>query len=109
MVLQWMEFLTETSKPSAPGEPAKSLTVVAAGSRDTSVWVWVLPSGRMLRVFTGHVGAVICGTFAGSRLVTGGEDGSLHLWSIRTGKSEMRLEGKQFLEGAVTSVAAHPT
>ncbi|KAI0300934.1 WD40-repeat-containing domain protein [Russula brevipes] len=69
------EFLTELQGPDEviwlrwhPKGP-----VLLAGSNDSTVWLWQLPSGSTMQVFAGHTGPVQCGEFTpdGKRILTG--------------------------------------
>ncbi|KZT20155.1 WD40 repeat-like protein [Neolentinus lepideus HHB14362 ss-1] len=59
--------------------------VLLAGSNDTTVWMWQLPSGNTMQVFVGHTGPVQCGEFTpdGKRIVTADADGTLIYWDPR--------------------------
>jgi len=83
--------------------------VLAAGSEDGTCWLWNAAKGDCMQVFSGHVGPVLSGTFSpsGRHLVTGGEDGAVAVWRPSDGKSEFRLEGKDFHDGPVVKLAAH--
>lgn len=37
--------------------------VILAGGEDGTVWMWQIPSGNCMAVFTGHVDQVTCGDF----------------------------------------------
>jgi WD40 repeat protein len=37
--------------------------VLLAGSEDGTVWMWSIPSGACMSVFTGHLEQVSCGDF----------------------------------------------
>jgi WD40 repeat protein len=61
-------------------------------------------AGESPSPFTGHTGAVPCVTFApdGQRALSGGDDMTLRLWDVATGKELRRLEGHR---DAVIAVA----
>lgn len=84
--------------------------VLAAGLDDGTVYMWNGESGKTMQVFGGHVGSAMCGTFSadGRVLVTGGEDCSIFVWEPRTGRAAHHLQGREFHQGPVTCVAAHP-
>lgn len=86
--------------------------VITAGTEDASVWMWNAVTGACMRVFGGHIGTVTCGTWCsgGKMIGTGGSDGSVYIWSPKTGQAAHHLAaGKMFHDGAITSLAAHPT
>lgn len=84
---------------------------LAAGSADTTSWLWNAKKGTMLRCFAGHIGPVLCGGFTqdGKLLYTASDDASLYMWSPRTGQSVYHVKGPKFHLGPITSVAVHPT
>jgi len=59
------EFLTELQGPDEVmwlrWHPRGA--VLLAGSNDSTVWLWQLPSGNTMQVFAGHTGPVQCGEF----------------------------------------------
>jgi len=66
--------------------------VLAAGDGDGSVWLWNPTKGPSsaectMCVFGGHTGIVHCGAFSGDgkRIVSASEDGTLRVWSPKTG------------------------
>ncbi|KAJ8585744.1 WD40 repeat-like protein [Rhizopogon salebrosus TDB-379] len=82
------EFLTELQGPDEVmwlrWHPRG--TVLLAGSNDSTVWLWQLPSGNTMQVFAGHSGPVQCGEFTpdGKRIVTACADGTLMCWDPRS-------------------------
>ncbi|KAG1747239.1 ribosome biogenesis protein Sqt1 [Suillus paluster] len=82
------EFLTELQGPDEViwlrWHPRG--TILLAGSNDSTVWLWQLPSGNTMQVFAGHSGPVQCGEFTpdGKRVVTASEDGTLIYWDPRS-------------------------
>ncbi|WFD34174.1 60S ribosomal subunit assembly or modification protein [Malassezia cuniculi] len=109
------EFLTSLDGPSEvvwlswhPKGP-----VLAAGASDTTVWMWQLPSGNVMNVFSGHTGSVTCGRFTpdGRKLVTGSDDGSLIVWDPRSAAALAKFDGgdQRFeLPGGITSLTVSP-
>jgi len=109
------EFLTELLGPDEvmwlKWHPKGN--VLLAGSNDSTVWLWQLPSGNTMHVLAGHTGAVNTGTFTpdGKKIVTGCQDGTLILWDPKTGQPEFKLtsEDARFGMGqGITSVAVNP-
>lgn len=90
-------------------------TVLLAGSNDTTVWLWQLPSGNTMQVFAGHTGPVQCGEFSpdGKRVVTACGDGTLILWDPRQSAPVFKLSPSNskgtFDLGGVTSLAINPS
>lgn len=82
--------------------------VLTAGGADATVWMWKLPTGDVMNVFSGHSGAVACGTFTpdGKKLVTGSEDGTLIIWDPKTAAVLSRVQ--THVEGGVTQLAVSP-
>ncbi|RKO87112.1 WD40-repeat-containing domain protein [Blyttiomyces helicus] len=85
--------------------------VLIAGSEDSSVWMWQVPSGDCMQVFSGHIDSVTCGRFLpnGKGIVTGSADGTLILWDPRTAAATLRLSGEdgRFHATGITSLAVH--
>ncbi|KAJ1977207.1 60S ribosomal subunit assembly or modification protein [Dimargaris verticillata] len=69
--------------------------ILLAGSADGTMWMWMLPLGKCMNVFSGHSMAVTCGQFTrdGKTIVTGCEDGSLVIWDPKTAAANHRLDG----------------
>ncbi|KAJ2705964.1 60S ribosomal subunit assembly or modification protein [Coemansia spiralis] len=60
--------------------------VLLAGANDGSLWMWSLPAGTFMNVFSGHSGPVNCGRFThgGRNIISGSEDGTLIVWDPKT-------------------------
>ncbi|KAH9994833.1 WD40-repeat-containing domain protein [Russula vinacea] len=102
------EFLTELQvaawHPKGP--------VLLAGSNDSTVWLWQLPSGNTMQVFAGHTGSVQCGEFTpdGKRIVTACADNTFIYWDPRSPTPLFKLTGTdaRFNLGGITSLAVNP-
>ncbi|KAI9104065.1 hypothetical protein DFS34DRAFT_606844 [Phlyctochytrium arcticum] len=85
--------------------------VLVAGSEDGTVWMWKIPSGQCMNVFTGHVESSTCGQFSpdGKTIVTGSTDGSLIHWDPSTATAKLKITGEdaRFHSAAITSLAVH--
>lgn len=70
---------------------------------DGDVRLWDVNTGKEVRKFSGHTGAVWCAAFSpkGDRLLTGGDDDTVRLWDVTTAKELRRFTGHK---GAVRGV-----
>ncbi|KAH8118067.1 WD40 repeat-like protein [Phellopilus nigrolimitatus] len=107
------EFLTELQGPDEVmwlrWHPRGA--VLLAGSNDSTVWLWQLPSGNTMQVFAGHSGPVQCGEFTpdGKRIVTADAEGTLIFWDPRSPSPVFKLsstDGRFNLDG-VTSLSVN--
>ncbi len=66
--------------------------------------LWDARTGAMLRAFKGHSDDIQAGAFSpdGSKIATGGDDGTVILWDVASGKALMTLDGQSI---GVTGVA----
>jgi ribosome assembly protein SQT1 len=109
------EFLTELQGPDEVmwlrWHPKG--TVLLAGSNDTTVWLWQLPSGNTMQVFAGHTGPVQCGEFTpdGKRIVTACAAGTLMFWDPRSPNAIFKLNPQDagFDLDGITSLAINPS
>ncbi|KAJ3839279.1 WD40-repeat-containing domain protein [Lentinula raphanica] len=109
------EFLTELQGPDEvlfmKWHPKGN--VLLAGSNDTTLWLWQLPSGNTMQVFAGHTGPVQCGTFTpdGKRIVSACGDGTLILWDPRSPTPVFKLtaEDARFDLDGITSLGVNPS
>ncbi|KAF8554394.1 ribosome biogenesis protein Sqt1 [Imleria badia] len=109
------EFLTELQGPDEVmwlrWHPKGS--VLLAGSNDSTVWLWQLPSGNTMQVFAGHTGPVQCGEFTpdGKRIVTACADGMLIYWDPRSPTPVFKLtpQDARFDLDGITSLAVNPS
>lgn len=108
------EFLTELQGPDEvmwlKWHPKG--TVLLAGSNDSTVWLWQLPSGNTMHVLAGHTGAVNAGAFTpdGKKILTGCQDGILILWDPKTGQHEFKLtpqDARFGMDQGITSLAVN--
>lgn len=87
--------------------------VLVAGYADATAWMWQLPSGVLMNVFTGHEDAVTAGSFTpdGKKLLTTSTDGSLILYEPRqaTPLSKLAASDTRFYsDGGFTTLAISP-
>lgn len=66
---------------------------VVSGSRDTTLRLWDVSTGRCERVLTGHVAAVRCVQFDGRRVVSGAYDYMVKVWDPETEACLHTLQG----------------
>lgn len=66
---------------------------VVSGSRDTTLRVWDVSTGRCEHVLTGHVAAVRCVQYDGRRVVSGGYDYMVKVWDPETEVCLHTLQG----------------
>ncbi|KAF8921234.1 ribosome biogenesis protein Sqt1 [Mucidula mucida] len=90
------EFLTELQGPDEVmflrWHPKGN--VLLAGSNDTTLWLWQLPSGATMQVFAGHTGAVQCGEFTpDGMIISACADGTLIYWDPRSPNPIFKLVG----------------
>jgi len=76
---------------------------IATGSRDNSVKLWEVATGRELRTFLGHLSTVNAIDFdpTGKLMATGSSDKQIIIWEVVTGSEMLRISGHQ---KSVTSV-----
>ncbi|KAJ7593109.1 WD40-repeat-containing domain protein [Mycena floridula] len=109
------EFLTELQGPDEVmflrWHPKGN--VLLAGSNDSTLWLWQLPSGTTMQVFAGHTGAVQCGEFTpdGKRIVTACADGILMFWDPRSPTPIFKItaDDARFNLDGITSIGVNPS
>ncbi|KAG7451173.1 WD40 repeat-like protein [Guyanagaster necrorhizus] len=107
------EFLTELQGPDEVmflrWHPKGS--VLLAGSNDSTLWLWQLPSGNTMQVFAGHTGAVQCGEFTpdGKKIVSACADGTLIYWDPRQSAPIFKLsaDDARFNLDGITSLGVN--
>ncbi|KAK9474885.1 quinon protein alcohol dehydrogenase-like superfamily [Dipodascopsis tothii] len=67
--------------------------ILITGSYDTTVKVWCIETGKLLRTLTGHVRGVRALQFDENKLITGSMDRTLKIWNYRTGECLSTLRG----------------
>ncbi|KZT57669.1 WD40 repeat-like protein [Calocera cornea HHB12733] len=86
--------------------------VLLAGSNDSTVWLWQLPSGNTMQVFAGHEGPVHTGNFTpdGKRIVTADQAGTLIAWDPRGATPLFKLTPSAHFpyESGITSLSVNP-
>jgi hypothetical protein len=72
-------------------------SLVASGSDDSTVKLWDVTTGQLLRMLEGHQEAVLSVSFSGDGRVvaSGSDDGTVKLWDATTGQLLHSLEGHQ--------------
>ncbi|SGY95149.1 BQ5605_C036g11474 [Microbotryum silenes-dioicae] len=55
---------------------------IISGSRDRSVRVWDIATGRTTKVLTGHEGSVLCLRYNDKVLITGSSDSTILVWDL---------------------------
>lgn len=112
--LKTWEFLTELQGPDEvmwlqwhPRGPA-----LLAGSKDSTLWLWQLPSGETMQVFAGHNDVVQTGQFTpdGKRILSGAADGTLILWDPRAPTPIWKItpeDGRFAMQGGITSLSVN--
>ncbi|KAI0040255.1 WD40 repeat-like protein [Auriscalpium vulgare] len=87
--------------------------VLLAGSNDSTVWLWQLPTGNTMQVFAGHSGPVQCGEFTpdGKRIVTADADNNLCYWDPRASAPIFKLTSNsaRFSLDGITALAINPS
>ncbi|KAF8806959.1 WD40 repeat-like protein [Phlegmacium glaucopus] len=85
--------------------------VLLAGSNDSTLWLWQLPSGNTMQVFAGHTGPVNCGEFTpdGKRIISACADGHLIFWDPRSSTPVFKLgpDDARFDLDGITSIAVN--
>jgi ribosome assembly protein SQT1 len=83
--------------------------ILLAGGEDGTMWMWSLPSGNCMQVFTGHTEAVTCGDFSadGKSIISASTDGSLIIWNPQTGSTVFKLNASdsRFHQAPITCLA----
>ena len=84
--------------------------LLLAGSKDTTIWMWLAATGDCIKVFTGHEDGVTCGGFTsdGKLIVSGSSDGSVRVWGPKLGICKHVFSGYGFHEGPITALVSHP-
>ncbi len=79
---------------------------VATGSKDKSIKLWEINTGREIRSFLGHEMTVTSISFSadGKFLLSGSYDKTIRLWDVQTGKEIYLISG----EDIITDVAIDP-
>ncbi|EOD28621.1 hypothetical protein EMIHUDRAFT_418542 [Emiliania huxleyi CCMP1516] len=86
--------------------------VLLAGSEDATAWMWKVPEGAVMQIFSAHSASVSYGGFAngGRSVITASEDGTIRLWNPRAGTVEHCTHASPPHEPeAVTCLAPHPS
>ena len=73
-------------------------TIVSA-SRDTTVKIWDVESGKCQRTLEGHSDSVYACDFAphGKTLVSASQDKTVKIWDVESGTCLTTLEGHRYL------------
>jgi WD40 repeat protein len=89
-----LALIVTVTKAKAEVSPDGKLEVVLAGD---TVKLIDKASGKEIRAFKGHVGAATAATFSpdGKRLATGGNDKTVCMWDMATGKLLFKFRGNE--------------
>jgi len=109
------EFLTELQGPDEVmflrWHPKGN--ALLAGSNDSTLWLWQLPSGNIMQVFAGHSGPVNCGEFTpdGKKIVSADQEGYLILWDPRSSTPVFKISPNdaRFNLDGITSLGVNPS
>ncbi|KAJ2892597.1 Pre-rRNA-processing protein ipi3 [Coemansia aciculifera] len=74
---------------------------LAAGAKSGRVLIWATASGRLLRAWDAHYGAVTSLTSSEGVLLSGGEDAAVHVWALSQALDQIALG-----ESAVTPIVS---
>lgn len=68
---------------------------LATGSRDNSIKLWQVSTGREIRTFLGHLNPVNVVVFdpSGQWLASGSSDNSVIIWDVATGNIRLKISG----------------
>ncbi|CAI9111350.1 OLC1v1011559C2 [Oldenlandia corymbosa var. corymbosa] len=83
--------------PTGPGTNNPNMQLLlASASFDSTVKLWDIEQGRLLRSLTGHSEAVYSVAFSpnGEYLASGSLDKSVHIWSVKEGKVIKKYTGQ---------------
>jgi len=82
-----------------------TIPALLAGDRAGMIWLWNGKTGKCVKVFSCHGGAVTCGGFRanGAEIWSAGEDSTLKIWSPRTGQSTSTVHGLEFHGDPITA------
>lgn len=83
--------------------------VLLAGGEDGTCWMFHIPSGQCMQVFSGHSESSTCGGFSpdGKLVATGSTDSSVIVWDPKTGSALQRWDPKRdgrFHQSGVSSL-----
>lgn len=66
--------------------------VMATGSYDTTIRIWNIETGEVMRTLRGHTSAVRCLQFDDSKLISGSFDKTIKIWNWQTGECLSTLQ-----------------
>ncbi len=71
---------------------------VVSGSKDRTIKLWDVKTGKEIREFTGHKNSVESVSFSpcGQFIVSGSSDRTIKLWDVKTGKEIREFTGHEF-------------
>ena len=75
---------------------------LVSGSQDQTIKLWDLDTGKLLRTFTGHTGAIWSVALSNGQLASGSSDNTIKFWDLDTGELLRTFTGHT---GAVRSIA----
>ncbi|CAB4412909.1 unnamed protein product [Rhizophagus irregularis] len=85
--------------------------ILLAGANDSTIWMWQVPSGNCMNVFSGHSSSVTTGQFTpdGKKIVSGSEDNSLIVWDPKSANSIYKISGEdaRFHKEGITCLAVN--
>lgn len=84
--------------------------VLLAGSEDATAWMWKLPEGSVMQIFSAHSASVSYGGFVngGRSVITASEDGTVRLWNPRAGTVDHCIHAGSPQEPlAITCLSSH--
>jgi WD40 repeat protein len=104
----WENVQTQTLQGHSKGiwaiavSPAQQ--VLATASDDTTVKLWNLQTGEVLRTLKGHTAPVLSVAFSpdGQTLASSGKDQTIKLWNVQTGELIRAIQPQQKNVRAVT-------
>ncbi|MGH7998433.1 MAG: protein kinase domain-containing protein [Brasilonema sp.] len=78
--------------------------ILASGSADSTIKLWVVSTGIEISTFTGHSDSVWSVVFSpdGQLLASGSADSTIKLWQVNTGREIRSLTGHSFFVKSVT-------
>ncbi|KAF7556862.1 hypothetical protein G7Z17_g1119 [Cylindrodendrum hubeiense] len=66
--------------------------IMATGSYDTTIRIWNIETGEVMRTLRGHTSAVRCLQFDDSKLISGSFDKTIKIWNWQTGECLSTLQ-----------------